>query len=129
MSYRRLCPLLIAFGIAAHADSSKQPAESVAVRVDQLFAEWNRTDSPGCSLAVSRNGTVVYEHGYGMANLELGVPITSASVLPAASISKQFTAMCILLLAQRGEFSLDDEVKNSSPSGPTTSSGLQSDTC
>jgi len=83
-------------------------AESVAARVDKLFAEWNRSDSPGCSLGVSQNGVLVYERGYGMANLELGVPITPASVFPAASISKQFTAMSILLLAKRGQLSLDD---------------------
>jgi CubicO group peptidase (beta-lactamase class C family) len=75
-----------------------------------LFAEWNRHDSPGCSLAISRNGTLIHERGYGMANLELRVPITPASVLSAASISKQFTAMSILLLAERGQLSLDDEV-------------------
>src|SRR5258708_40235919 len=68
-------------------------AESVTARVDKLFAEWNRSDSPGCSLGVSQNGVRVYERGYGMASLELGVPITPASVFPAASISKQFTAM------------------------------------
>ena len=67
-------------------------AESLTARVDKLFAEWNRPDSPGCSLGVSQNGVRVYERGYGMANLELGVPITPASVFPAASISKQFTA-------------------------------------
>jgi CubicO group peptidase (beta-lactamase class C family) len=69
--------------------------ESVAARVDQLFAQWNRPDSPGCGLGVSKNGVPVYERGYGMANLELGVAITPASVFPAASISKQFTAMSI----------------------------------
>jgi len=90
-------------------------AEPVAARVDKLFAEWDRSDSPGCSLGVSQNGAVVYERGYGMANLELGVPITPASVLPAASISKQFTAMSILLLAKRGQLSLDDEVQKYIP--------------
>ena len=90
-------------------------AESPAVEVDKLFAEWNRTDSPGCSLAISRNGTEIYEHAYGMANLELGVPITPASVLSGASISKQFTAMSILLLAERGQLSLDDEVQKYIP--------------
>src|SRR6266567_4668267 len=81
-------------------------AESVSVKVDKLFAEWNRSDSTGCSLAVSQNGVVVYERGYGMANLESGVAITPASVFNVCSISKQFTAMCILLLAQRGQLSL-----------------------
>ena len=89
-------------------------AESPAVEVDKLFAEWNRTDS-GCSLAISRNGTEIYEHAYGMANLELGVPITPASVLSGASISRQFTAMIILLLAERGQLSPDDEVQKYIP--------------
>src|SRR5207248_1472676 len=67
------------------------------------------------ALGVSRNGRTVYEHGYGMANLELAVPITPASVFGAASISKQFTAMSILLLAERGRLSLDDEVSRFVP--------------
>lgn len=92
------------------------PSEpSLNARVDKLFAEWNRSDSPGCSLGVSRKGALVYEHAYGMASLELGVPITPASVFPAASISKQFTAMSILLLAKRGQLSLDDDVEKYIP--------------
>jgi len=99
---------------AKETDTAKvnpSPAESVTARVDKLFAEWNRSDSPGCSLGVSQNGVVVYERGYGMANLESGVAITPASVFHVCSISKQFTAMSILLLAQRGQLSLDDEVR------------------
>lgn len=95
-----------------------RPAESAATRVDKVFAEWERPDSPGCSVAVGRNGAEVYQHGYGMANLELGVPITPASVFPLASISKQFTAMSILLLAQRGQLSLDDEARKYVPELP-----------
>jgi CubicO group peptidase (beta-lactamase class C family) len=90
-------------------------AESVTARVDKLFAEWNRSDSPGCSLGVSQNGVPVYQHGYGMANLESGAPITPASVFHVASVSKQFAAMSILLLAQRGQLSLDDEVQKYVP--------------
>ncbi len=86
-------------------------AESVTTRVDELFAPWNRSDSPGCSLGVSQNGAVVYERGYGMANLESGIAITPSSAFHAASVSKQFTAMSILLLVQRGKLSLDDEVQ------------------
>jgi CubicO group peptidase (beta-lactamase class C family) len=97
------------------AQTNQSPAEWVTARVDKLFAEWNRSDSPGCGLGVSRNGVPVYEHGYGMASLELGVAVTPASVFPAASISKQFTAMSILLLAGRGQLSLDDEVRKYIP--------------
>ncbi len=88
---------------------------SEAAQVDALFAEWSKPGSPGCSLGVSRAGTTVYERGYGMASLELGVPITPASVFPAASISKSFTAMSIVLLAERGQLSLDDEVRKQFP--------------
>ena len=83
--------------------------------VDNLFREWNRSDSPGCGVGVSRNGVPVLERGYGMANLELGVPITPSTVLEIASISKQFTAMSILLLAARGRLSLDDDVRRHIP--------------
>jgi CubicO group peptidase (beta-lactamase class C family) len=87
------------------------PAESVAARVDKVFAPWNKSDSPGCSLGVSKNGVLVYERGYGMANLDYGLPITPESVFEVASISEQFTAMAILILSQRGQLSLDDDVR------------------
>jgi CubicO group peptidase (beta-lactamase class C family) len=80
-----------------------------------LFSEWNKAGSPGCSVGISRNGSVVYTHGYGMASVELGVPITPQTVIAAASISKQFTAMSILLLAERGKLSLDDDVSKYVP--------------
>src|SRR5438093_13369188 len=97
------------------AACNRSSAESTSSRVDKLFAEWNRPDSPGCSVGVSRNGSPAYEHGYGMANLELRVPITPASVFHVASISKQFTAMSILLLAARGQLSIDDDVSKYIP--------------
>jgi CubicO group peptidase (beta-lactamase class C family) len=86
-----------------------------AAQVDRLFAAWNRADAPGCAVGISQNGTVVYEHGYGMANLKRGVPITPETVFPIASISKSFTAMSVVLAAERGQLSLDDEVQKFIP--------------
>lgn len=100
----------IAAALASVGCSSRPMSTSATDAVDQLFAKWNRQESPGCSLGISRNGAVVHERGYGLANLDLGVRITPATVFDAASISKQFTAMSILLLAQRGRLSLDDDV-------------------
>ena len=74
--------------------------------------------SPGCGVGIGRNGRIVYEHGYGISNLELGVPIAPDSVLAVASVSKQFTAMSVMLLAQRGQLSLDDEVRKYVPKLP-----------
>ncbi|HEX5109824.1 MAG TPA: serine hydrolase domain-containing protein [Vicinamibacterales bacterium] len=91
------------------------PAASGNPKIDELFAQWNRRDTPGCTVGVSRGGQVVHERAYGMASLELGVPLTASSVLPAASISKQFTAMSVLLLARQGRLSIDDPVRKHIP--------------
>jgi CubicO group peptidase (beta-lactamase class C family) len=92
---------------------SRNPSPTVSI--DKLFAEWNRADAPGCAVGISHNGAIVYEHGYGMANLERGVPITPATVFPIASVSKAFTAMSVLFAAEHGQLSLDDEVQKFIP--------------
>lgn len=101
--------------IALAVACGKSPTATTATRLDPLFATWNRPDSPGCGVGVSRNGAVIYERGYGMANLERKVPITSSTVFPLASITKSFTAMSVLLAAERGLLSLDDEVSKYVP--------------
>lgn len=91
---------------------------SKTARVDELFAEWNKPNSPGCALAVIKNGELIYKQSYGIANLEYGIPISSTSVFDIGSISKQFTAMCISLLARQGRLSLDDEIQTFIPEMP-----------
>src|SRR5208283_4197212 len=87
-------------------------------KIDRIFAEWNTTSSPGCALAVVKDGRIVYEHGYGMANLELGVAITPQSVFDIGSVSKHITAMAILLLEREHKLSLDDDVRKYLPEIP-----------
>ena len=87
----------------------------MAHAVDQLFAQWAGPDSPGASIAIIQNGKIVYSQGYGSANLEYGVPNTPATVFDLASVSKQFTAFAIYLLAQDGKLSLDDDVRKYLP--------------
>jgi CubicO group peptidase (beta-lactamase class C family) len=84
-------------------------------RVDQLFASFNKSGSPGAAVAVVRNGEIVYKRGYGLANLEYDIAITPATVFHVASVSKQFTAMCILLLEQQGKLSIDDDIRKYLP--------------
>src|SRR5687767_9221391 len=84
-------------------------------RADAVLARWEDRQAPGCSAAVSRHGAVIYRRGAGLANLEYGTPITPASVFHVASVSKQFTAMAVLLLVERGRLSLDDEVSRHVP--------------
>ncbi|MGH7476975.1 MAG: serine hydrolase domain-containing protein [Longimicrobiales bacterium] len=97
---------------AAAADAAR------AARVDSLFAEWTAPGSPGAAVAVLKDGEIVLERGYGLAQLEHEVPITPATVFHVASVSKQFTAFAIALLAQRGELSLDDDVRTHLPELP-----------
>jgi CubicO group peptidase (beta-lactamase class C family) len=92
--------------------------DSLANRVDRLFIEWDRQDSPGCSLAVVQDGEIVYKRAYGMADLERNVPLSPASVFDLASTSKQFVAMCVLLLANQGRLSLDDDIRQHIPEMP-----------
>src|SRR5277367_6245231 len=90
----------------------------VAKQVDKIFEKWDRPDSPGCALGVYKDGKIIYKHGYGMADLNDDVPITPATVFHVASMSKQFTAASIVLLAQQGKLSLDDDVHKYIPELP-----------
>ncbi len=87
-------------------------------RVDSVFQEFDRKDSPGCAMAVIDKGKIRYKKGYGMANLEHNIPITPDTVFDVASVSKQFTAFAIALLARRGRLSLDDSVRKYVPKLP-----------
>ncbi|MBK8073652.1 MAG: serine hydrolase [Ramlibacter sp.] len=80
-----------------------QAQDALAARVDKVFAAWDKPDSPGASVAVVRDGRVIYSRGYGQAQLEYAVPNTPATTFHAASVSKQFTAFAIQLLVQEGQ--------------------------
>ncbi len=107
----------IAVGAPGETGKSRVPAspDSLSHRVDALFSQWAHGDTPGCAVAVSRDGKILYEHGYGMADIEHGVPISPATVFSIASVSKQFTAFAIYLLAKEGKLSLDDDVRKYVP--------------
>lgn len=94
------------FGTAHSHQDGALPA-----RVDKLFAQWDKPNSPGAMLAVIRDGKVIYQRGYGAADLEHNVSISAATVFNVASTSKQFTAMSVLLLARQGKISLDDDIR------------------
>jgi CubicO group peptidase (beta-lactamase class C family) len=90
----------------------------LTTKVDELFAQWDKPDSPGCALAIIQNGKIIYKRGYGMANLEYDIPISPNSVFDIGSNSKQFTAMCIVLLARQNLLTLDDELQKHIPEIP-----------
>jgi CubicO group peptidase (beta-lactamase class C family) len=87
-------------------------------QVDAIFKPWDGRTTPGCAVAVSRNGSLDYARGYGMASLEHGTPITPQTVFPAASLAKQFVAFSVGLLAQEGKLSLEDDIRKYVPEIP-----------
>ncbi|MGD2295927.1 MAG: serine hydrolase domain-containing protein [Candidatus Aminicenantes bacterium] len=87
-------------------------------KVDQIFAKWDKPDSPGASLAVVKGKKVVYARGYGSASLEYDIPITPQTVFHVASVSKQFTAFAVAVLADSGKLSLDDDIRLYLPEVP-----------
>lgn len=94
------------------------PSSDVTSKVDALFAPFNKTDAPGCVVVVVKNGEVVYKKGFGMANLDYEIPITSTSVFDIASVSKQFAGMAIAMLVEEGKIALTDDIRKYIPSLP-----------
>lgn len=87
-------------------------------KVDKVFAEWDKASSPGCALGVLQNGRFVYEHGYGMGNLDYDIPNSPKLVYYVGSDSKQFTAASIALLVLDGKIALDDDIRKYIPEMP-----------
>ena len=91
---------------------------SLSEKIDLIFEDYANSTSPGCAVGVSQDGTYIHSKGYGLANLEHGIPITGQSVFRIASVSKQFTALAIAILADRGELDLDADVHTYLPDLP-----------
>ena len=110
--------MFIAQLVRAQEPEQSAEAASITSRADKIFEKWDKPDSPGCAIAVIKDGRIVYKRGYGMANLDHDVPITPSTVFNIASVSKQFTAAAIALLAQQGKLLLDDEARKYIPELP-----------
>lgn len=93
-------------------------SEIPVTAIDALFAEWDTPNTPGCALAIVRDASIIYARGYGRASLEYPAPITPQTIFHVASISKQFTAFAIALLAHEGALNLDHDVRRYIPELP-----------
>jgi CubicO group peptidase (beta-lactamase class C family) len=106
---------LLAFAapLVAQSDTAADHA-----RLDRLFAEVDSDSTPGCVVGVARRGQPAILRAYGLSNLETGTPNTGSTVFEAGSVSKQFTAAAVLMLAREGRLSLDDDVRRYLPELP-----------
>lgn len=102
-----------AMSLAQVSEPSAISPQTLAVNT--LVAKFDGPDAPGVSVAVYRAGDVIYSKAVGMADLEHNVPLTTSSAFDIASMSKQFTAMAVVLLHEDGRLSLDDEIQKFIP--------------
>jgi CubicO group peptidase (beta-lactamase class C family) len=114
--FRPVSAVLLA--LIASATAGAQNNRSDPTRFDSIFA-FATTKTPGCAMAAIRNGVIDVARGYGMADLEHGVPITRRTPFYLASVSKQFTAGAINLLVAQGKLSLDDDARKFAPELPS----------
>lgn len=86
--------------------------------IDAIFQPWNNSTGPGAAVSVIHHGKLVLEKGYGLAHLEYDIPIKSDTIFHVASVSKQFTAMALVLLERDGKLSIDDSIHKYLPELP-----------
>lgn len=114
--YRLFLGLLLSYSPNLLLGQWEPISNDLAQQLDAIFEDYQ--DSPGCALGVFHNGKIVYQEGYGYANLDYEVAVTSNTIFETASISKQFTAACILHLEDQGEIDLDDSIHKYFPELP-----------
>jgi CubicO group peptidase (beta-lactamase class C family) len=107
--------LLIYFSLVlAHAQLSEVQTQEI----DNLFSTWTEANHPGGSVGIMQNGKIIYSKAFGLASLEYQVPNTTETIFNTGSVSKQFTAMGIVLLHQKGLLSVDDDIRKHLPDMP-----------
>jgi CubicO group peptidase (beta-lactamase class C family) len=87
-------------------------------KIDALFQEFDHPDTPGAAVLVIQNGKVLYEKGYGLADLNRKTPCTAETNFRLASLTKQFTAMSILMLLEKQKLSLEYPITKFFPEFP-----------
>lgn len=115
----RLLPALTLSIVSAGFVSARQAAPFPVPdeKIDAIFARWTG-ETPGCAIGVAKDGKPIVQKAYGMADLEHDVPNRADTIFEAGSVSKQFTAAAVLLLAHDGKLSLDDPVRKYVPELP-----------
>jgi CubicO group peptidase (beta-lactamase class C family) len=115
--YPKVKTIVTAFFLLATITSKAQVWADTVAMIDKVFNKYP-DNHPGAQLAISRNGQLIYSSARGLADIEHNTPIDKTTKIEAGSVSKQFTAACILLLEQQGKLSLDDDIRKYVPQVP-----------
>jgi len=106
--------LLLFSGISCFSQQIQKRTITPA-QIDAIFSKWDSADKPGIAVGVLSDGKVIYSKGYGLANLEHKIPISPETRFHIGDIAKEFTVYALLLLEERGELSLQDDIRKYMP--------------
>lgn len=115
----RSVSIMLALMAAFPALPQKNELKLLTAEFDQLLSEQFKPGETGCAALVARKGQIIYKKAFGMADLELDVPMKPDMVFRIGSVTKQFTAVAILQLMEQGKLNLDDEITKYIPDYPT----------
>jgi CubicO group peptidase (beta-lactamase class C family) len=113
-----LIRILITLIVMTSAHLAKAASASLSEKMNSLFQDYDRPGSPGAGVTVIRNGKIIFAQGYGLSDLEEKVPCRTNTNFRLASVTKQFTAMAVLILADRKKLSLDERLADFFPEFP-----------
>ena len=102
-----LFPIVVVFTSCGEKDLGSPIIEVDSGIIDSLFSDYDLGDGPGAAVMIIKDGEILFSNGYGLANLEDGIPNTNETNFRLASITKQFTAMCIMILINHGELDFE----------------------
>lgn len=117
--FMRFTAAILLFVCFATMPFNAAQAQSLVEKIDAIVAAEYKPDEPGVVVRVQQNGKVLFEKAYGMADMELGVKMQPDHILRLGSITKQFTAVAVLMLVQEGKVSLTDDLTKYLPDYPT----------
>jgi len=121
MTSRRFVPSAVSLTLffTALATHAQRPATTAAV-TEYVNSEMQRQHIPGLSLLVIKDGKTIRAEGFGLANVELHVPVKPESIFQSGSVGKQFTATAVMMLVEEGKIGLDDPLTKYFPEAPST---------
>jgi CubicO group peptidase (beta-lactamase class C family) len=122
--FRTIAFAWLLVGISSLTEAQMHTGNPTHQQIDAVFQSIHTSGSPGLAVIVLKSGKVEFQKGYGLANLATHVAIAPDTDFRLASFTKQFTAMCVLLLVHEGELSYDDSLKKIFPGFPSYGSAI-----
>jgi len=113
MNYCKSLPvqlLILVLALILNTSAQQRDLKELETECDRMLSEQFKADEPGSSVLIARNGKIIYKKAFGMADLELNVPMRTDNVFRIGSITKQFTAVAVLQLMEQGKLDLQDDI-------------------